>query len=144
MSDPDVVDSPTSWVADHIQRYVESDGTDGHDWRGVPTLLITTKGRKSGVLRRSALIYGADGDRLILVASKGGADAHPLWYLNLQADPAVAIQVGADKFTAQARTANADERAALWPTMTAIWPDYDSYQAKTDREIPVVIVERTG
>jgi deazaflavin-dependent oxidoreductase (nitroreductase family) len=137
-----VVDSPTPWVADHIKRYVESDGADGHDWRGVPTLLLTTKGRRSGLLRRSALIYGRDGDRLLLVASKGGAPSNPLWYENLVADPEVTVQVRDETFAARARTATPDERARLWSVMTAIWPDYDDYQTKTDREIPLVVLER--
>ena len=101
----EIVDSPTDWVADHIKRYVETDGQDGHNWRGVRTLLITTRGRKSGKLRRTALIYGEDGDRHVIVASKGGHSSHPAWYLNLGEDPEVDVQVGADRFKAQARTA---------------------------------------
>jgi len=135
-----VIDSPTRWVAEHIRRYVESDGADGHDWRGVPTLLITTRGRASGLRRRSALIYGRDGDDYVLVASKGGAPNHPMWYLNLVAEPEVEIQVGAEILTATARTATGEERARLWATMTRIWPDYDEYQTRTARLIPVVVV----
>jgi deazaflavin-dependent oxidoreductase (nitroreductase family) len=108
----------------------------------VPTLLLTTRGRKTGKLRRTALIYGRDGDRYVVVASKGGAPDHPTWYLNLDADPEVQLQVGAEKFTARARTATAEEKPALWRRMAEIWPDYDNYQAKTGREIPVVILER--
>ena len=139
MPDP-VIDSPTHWVAEHIRRYVESGGDDGHDWRGVPTLLITTRGRASGLRRRSALIYGRDGDDYVLVASKGGAPNHPMWYLNLVAEPEVEIQVGAEILTATARTATGEERARLWATMTRIWPDYDEYQTRTARLIPVVVV----
>jgi deazaflavin-dependent oxidoreductase (nitroreductase family) len=135
-----VIDSPTRWVAEHIRRYVESDGADGHDWRGVPTLLITTRGRASGLRRRSALIYGRDGDDYVLVASKGGAPNHPMWYLNLAAEPEVEIQVGAEIITGTARTATGEERARLWATMTRIWPDYDEYQTRTARLIPVVVV----
>jgi deazaflavin-dependent oxidoreductase (nitroreductase family) len=135
-----VIDSPTRWVAEHIRRYVESDGADGHDWRGVPTLLITTRGRASGLRRRSALIYGRDGEDYVLVASKGGAPNHPMWYLNLVAEPEVEIQVGAEILTATARTATGEERARLWATMTRIWPDYDEYQTRTARLIPVVVV----
>jgi deazaflavin-dependent oxidoreductase (nitroreductase family) len=142
MSEQEVVDSPTGWVAEHIKSYVESDGAEGHDWRGVPTLLLTTKGRKSGVLRRSALIYGRDGAAVLIVASKGGAPSHPSWYLNLVAEPSVDLQIGAEKFTATARTVTGDERTRLWAVMAAIWPDYDDYQAKTDREIPLVVLER--
>lgn len=140
----EIFDSPTGWVRDHIQQYVESDGEKGHKWRGIPTLLLTTRGRKSGKLRRTALIYGqADGNYLI-VASKGGADDHPLWYLNLTANPAVAIQVGAEKFTGRARTANAAEKPRLWQIMSKIFPTYDAYQVragKVGREIPLVIIE---
>ena len=138
----EVTDSPTGWVAEHVDRYVETDGREGHEWRGVPTLLLTTRGRKSGKLRRTALIYGKDGEgRYLLVASKGGAPEHPSWYLNLAAHPEVEVQVGADKFAARARTADAREKPRLWQLMTSIWPDYDGYQKKTGRDIPVVIVE---
>jgi deazaflavin-dependent oxidoreductase (nitroreductase family) len=140
----EIFDSPTGWVRNHIQQYVESDGKKGHKWRGLPTLLLTTRGRKSGNLRRTALIYGqADGNYLI-VASNGGADDHPLWYLNLTANPAVEIQVGAEKFTGRARTANATEKPRLWQIMSKIFPTYDSYQVKAGkvgREIPLIIIE---
>jgi len=138
----EVVDSPTGWVNKHIRQYVDSGGSKGHVWQGVSTLLLTTRGRKSGVLRRSALIYGTDGERYFVVGSNGGSAGHPAWYLNLTADPAVEVQVGPDVFAATARPANAAERAELWPRMITIWPDYDKYQLKTDREIPVVIIER--
>jgi deazaflavin-dependent oxidoreductase (nitroreductase family) len=138
----DVLDSPTGWVSDHIRQYVATDGEQGHHWRGVPTLLLTTRGRRSGKLRRTALIYGRDGDNYLLVASQGGAPQHPAWYLNLVADPVVHLQVGAEKFTARARTAGPDEKPELWRTMAGMWPDYDKYQTKTDREIPVVVLER--
>ena len=139
----EVHDSPEGWVADHIKSYVESDGEQGHLWRGVPTLLLTTKGRKSGELRRTALIYGEHDGAYLLVASQGGADKHPAWYLNLEANPEVYVQVGADKFTARARTAEAEEKPELWAAMTKIWPPYDEYQAKTQRQIPVVVLERS-
>ncbi|QPC83572.1 nitroreductase family deazaflavin-dependent oxidoreductase [Phototrophicus methaneseepsis] len=134
-------DSPSDWVAEHIQNYVESDGQEGHEWNGATTLLLTTRGRKSGKLRRTALIYGRDGDDYIIVASRGGAPNHPSWYLNLVENPEVEIQVGAEKLTATARTATPEEKAHLWPIMTEIWPAYDDYQEKTDRIIPVVILE---
>lgn len=141
-NDEQVIDSPTGWVAKHIRSYVDSDGEQGHRWNGVETLLLTTRGRKSGALRRTALIYGRDGDRYVVVASKGGAPEHPNWYLNLVAEPEVKVQVGADKFTGRARTATADEKPALWKLMASIWPEYDRYQGKTTRDIPVVIIER--
>ena len=135
------VDTPTEWARAHLQRYVETDGHDGHHWRGVPTLLLTTKGRKSGQARRTPLIYGRDGDRYLLVASQGGAPTHPLWYLNLSADPQVRIQVGDQIIDGTARTATDDEKPVLWDTMAGIWPDYNEYQKKTDRPIPVVVIE---
>lgn len=136
-----VVDSPTKWVADHIKEYVESDGENGHEWQGVPTLLLSVKGRKSGLWRRTALIYGRDGENYVVVASKGGAPAHPVWYLNLRDNPEAEIQVAADKRRVRARDAEGEERARLWEAMAAIWPDYNNYQTKTDRRIPVVVLE---
>jgi deazaflavin-dependent oxidoreductase (nitroreductase family) len=136
------LDSALDWVADHTRRYVESDGTDGHLWNGVPTLVLTTTGRRSGQLRRNALIYGRDGEDYLIVASRGGDDHDPLWYRNLVADPHVSVQVGADRFDATARTASTGEKRRWWPTMAAIWPAYDQYQAKTDRDIPVVVLTR--
>ncbi|MFQ6270681.1 nitroreductase family deazaflavin-dependent oxidoreductase [Kutzneria viridogrisea] len=131
------------FVAEHTRRYVDSDGADGHEWQpGVPTLVLTTTGRRSGKQRRNALIYGQDGDRYVIVASYGGAPTHPLWYLNLSEQPRVHVQVGADKFEAVASTADARDKARLWPLMAGIWPAYDEYQAKTERDIPVVLLTR--
>jgi deazaflavin-dependent oxidoreductase (nitroreductase family) len=121
---------------------MESGGKDGHLWEGVTTLLLTTTGRRSGQPRTTPLIYGKDADRYLVVASRGGAPAHPGWYENLAAKPDIQVQVMADRFKARARTASAAERPALWKKMAAIWPPYDEYQAKTAREIPVVIIER--
>jgi deazaflavin-dependent oxidoreductase (nitroreductase family) len=137
-----VTDSPTGWVRKHIRRYVETDGNNGHEWRGVATLLLTTRGRRTGNLRRTALIYGRDRDRYVVVASNGGSKPHPNWYQNLVADPHVSVQIGEDTFEAIARTAAAPEKPGLWEQMVAIWPDYAKYQKKTEREIPVVILER--
>ena len=137
-----VKDSPTGWVNEHIQKYVETDGAEGHEWRpGVFTLLLTTKGRKSGELRRTALIYQRDGDDYVIVASQGGKPQHPSWYLNIEADPVVDVQVAADRFRARARTAGPEERDRLWKLMNEVWPSYDGYQTKTDRVIPVVVLE---
>lgn len=129
------------WVVDHIRRYAETNGEDGHIWNGVPTLLLTTTGRKSGRQSVTPLIYGKDQDRYIVVASKGGHDYHPEWYLNLTANPEAQVQVAADKFSARARTADPAEKQRLWELMTQIWPDYDEYQFRTGRKIPVVILE---
>jgi deazaflavin-dependent oxidoreductase (nitroreductase family) len=138
-----VHDSPTGWVNRHVREYVDSDGKKGHRWSGVDTLLLTTRGRRTGKLRRTALIYGRDGDRYLVVASYGGRPDHPLWYRNLVADPDVEVQIREERFLARARTASADEKPPLWKTMAAMWPDYDKYQAKTSRDIPVVILERS-
>ncbi|SCF01564.1 nitroreductase family deazaflavin-dependent oxidoreductase [Micromonospora chokoriensis] len=139
-----VEDSPVGWVASHIRRYVRTDGADGGTFHGVPSLLLTTRGRRSGTLRRTALMYGRDGDNHLLVASNGGADRHPAWYLNLSADPTVEIQVDAERFVGRARTATAEERVRLWPVMTKVFPTYARYQKGTEREIPLVIVERAS
>ena len=126
-----------------MARYRETAGEEGHDWQGTKTLLLTTTGRRSGEPRELPLIYGRDGDDYLVVASKGGAPAHPAWYLNLEQDPEVEVQVGAERFKARARTATADERPRMWKTMTTEWPAYDDYQTKTDREIPIVVITRT-
>ena len=130
------------WIADHVKKYLETNGTDGHIWRGVPTLLLTTTGRRSGESLLLPLIYGQDGANYLVVASKGGAPVHPGWYQNLVANPEVEVQVGAEKFKAHARTATAAEKPALWEKMAAIWPAYNEYQQRTPRAIPIVILER--
>ena len=135
-------DSPVGWVAQHIHRYVETDGADGHDWRGYPTLLLTTTGRTTGQRRRTALIYIMDDTTPVIVASQGGAPTHPSWYRNLVAHPLVEVQIRADRFTARARTASPEDRQRLWPLVVSVYPPYDEYQQKTDREIPLVLLER--
>lgn len=130
------------WMADHMRRYVDSNGEDGHIWNGVPCLLLTTTGRRSGRPLMIPLIYGQDGDRYLVVASRGGHKYHPRWYLNLVEHPEVRIQVAADRFTARARTATEKEKAALWEIMARIFPAYDEYQQKTVREIPVILLEK--
>lgn len=127
---------------EHVQRYEETDGEEGHIWvNGAPCLVLTTTGRKTGEDRKFALIYQEHEGDYVIVASKGGAESHPGWYLNLVDNPDVTVQVGAEKFRAKARTAGSAERAALWPKMAAVWPDYDKYQTNTEREIPVVVLE---
>ena len=139
MGDEQIVDSPVQWVADHIRNYVESNGADGHIWRGVPTLLLTTKGRQSGLLRRTALIYGRDGDDYVIVASKGGAPTDPQWYTNLKKESAVTIQVGANILSGTASTYALDAtREKVWQSMVAIWPGFAEYKEKTTRQIPLV------
>jgi deazaflavin-dependent oxidoreductase (nitroreductase family) len=129
---------------EHVKRYVETDGAEGHEWRGTTALILTTKGRRSGEPRDAPLIYGQHGEDYLVVASKGGAPEHPAWYLNLSAEPEVTVQVLGDRFKATARTASPEERPELWRIMTKEWPPYDEYQQKTSREIPVVVLERAG
>ncbi len=139
-----VLDSPKGWVRSHIREYVESDGKKGHRWRGLPTLLLTTRGRKSGKFRRTALIYGREGKNYLLVASNGGVRNRPSWYLNLVENSEVELQVGADKFTARARIASPKEKPRLWKRMSEIFPHYAIDQEtakKAGRGIPVVVVE---
>jgi deazaflavin-dependent oxidoreductase (nitroreductase family) len=108
---------------------------------GAPVCLLTTTGRKSGRRRTAPLLYLADGERVVIVASKGGMSKHPVWYLNLLANPTCTVEIGRDARAMVARTANAEEKAALWPRLVAIYGSYDDYQSRTDREIPVVILE---
>ena len=142
MTTEEPVDSPTGWVHKHIRTYVDSGGTKGTKFYGVQSLLLTTRGRRSGLLRRTALYYGQDGDQYLLIASNGGSPTHPKWYLNLRADPEVTVQVGPEVFTAHARTAEPAEKARLWKIMTELYPTYDEYQRKTGREIPLVVLSR--
>lgn len=150
MHEPRIAAGLPDWIKDHLKRYLASNGEDGHLWDATlgggtglcPTLLLTTVGRKSGETLTLPLIYGRHGEGYVVIASKGGAPAHPAWYLNLQASPVVGVQVKADRFTARARTAGGAERAALWQMMVGIYHPYEKYQAMTDREIPVVVLER--
>ena len=129
---------------EHVRRYRETNGEVGYIWNGVPILLLTTTGRRTGDPSTTPLIFGRDGDRYVVVASKGGAPEHPGWYRNLVKHPEVELQVKDEQFPARARTASGDERDRLWATMAEIWPAYDDYVHKTEREIPVVVLERAG
>jgi deazaflavin-dependent oxidoreductase (nitroreductase family) len=126
----------------HVERYEATDGAEGHEWEGTQALILTTVGRKSGEERKSALIYAEHDGKQLVVASKGGAPEPPAWYLNLQAQPEVQVQVKGDRFTARARDATPEEKPELWKIMVGEWPAYDEYQTKTDRQIPVVVLER--
>jgi deazaflavin-dependent oxidoreductase (nitroreductase family) len=127
---------------EHIDRYEATDGQEGHDWQGTQALILHTTGRKSGETRKCALIYGESDGAYLIVASKGGAPEPPAWYVNLKADPSAKIQVWGETIPVTARDATPEEKPDLWKVMTAEWPDYDEYQKKTDREIPVVVLER--
>jgi deazaflavin-dependent oxidoreductase (nitroreductase family) len=150
MAEEEISPELPSWIQDHLRRYIESDGRDGHLWdssvaggSGVfPTLLLTTCGRHSGRSRTLPLIYGETEGGYVIIGSKGGFPSHPAWYLNLLAEAEVGLRVGSECFRARARTAQGEERAALWRQMVGIYPPYDAYQANTEREIPVIVLER--
>jgi deazaflavin-dependent oxidoreductase (nitroreductase family) len=141
----EIIDNPDDWVGNHIRDYVATDGQRGHRLPGwkASTLLLVTRGRKSGKLRRTALAYGEHDGHYVIVASAGGAKQHPGWYLNLVAEPTVQVQVADDRFTARAREARPDERPALWKLMTSLGPSLEDYQRESGREIPIVILERS-
>jgi deazaflavin-dependent oxidoreductase (nitroreductase family) len=128
---------------EHVKRYRETDGEVGHDWRGASVLLLTTRGRRSGEERTTPLLYQPYEGSHLVVASKGGAPEPPGWYRNLEEHPEVEVQIRGERFSARARTAEAEEKPEMWRTMTEVWPDYDAYQERTDREIPVVVLERS-
>lgn len=147
----DLPDNLPPWVEGHVRIYVESAGAAGHLWDSsvvpgglgpVPTLLLMAVGRHSGTIRPLPLIYAKTGADYVIAASKGGRPRHPAWYLNLLANPEVAIWVATERLVTKARTAVGEEREALWAQMVAIYPPYVDYQAKTDRVIPVVVLER--
>tara|TARA_E500000331_G_scaffold290448_1_gene286491 strand:+ start:70 stop:486 length:417 start_codon:yes stop_codon:yes gene_type:complete len=130
------------WAQEHMRNYLATDGANGHIWRGVPTLLLTTIGSKSGEERMLPLIYGEDDGDYVIVASKGGFAEHPAWYNNLIVQPKVQVQVAADKFSATAVAIDGARRQELWNMMAEVWPLYIEYQQKTDRHIPVVALVR--
>jgi deazaflavin-dependent oxidoreductase (nitroreductase family) len=129
---------------EHVDRYRETEGREGHAWNETQTLLLTTTGRQSGEPRTAPLIYDMHRGDYVVVASKGGSDEPPAWYVNLDTNPEVEVQVWGDRFKARARTASPEERREIWPKMAREWPAYDDYQKRTEREIPVVILEREG
>jgi deazaflavin-dependent oxidoreductase (nitroreductase family) len=142
MAQPDEHPDDNLFGEEHVRVYRETAGERGYHWRGATILLLTTRGRTSGQSRTNPLIYRADGDRWVLVASKGGAPANPSWFENLMADAEAAIQVRAETVPVRPTVAEGEERARLWALMTEVWPAYDDYQARTEREIPVVVLSR--
>ena len=129
------------YVADQVRQYEDSGGREGNTMRGVPVIILWTRGRSTGAVRKTPLMRVRDGDRYAVVASKGGAPEHPVWYANLVADPHVSVQDGPEVRDYLAREVTGAEKAEWWAKATAVWPDYDAYQEKTDREIPVVVLE---
>jgi deazaflavin-dependent oxidoreductase (nitroreductase family) len=148
MSDDSLPAQVPDWIRDHLRRYLESGGADGHLWDStfaggpglLPTLLLTTTGRNSGKPRVLPLLYGTAHDGYVIVASKGGAPLHPAWYLNLVAQPQVKVQVRERQFRAKARIATGEERSSLWRQMVGLYPPYEDYQRRTEREIPIVVL----
>jgi deazaflavin-dependent oxidoreductase (nitroreductase family) len=137
--------SPSAYVADHVQRYESSGGEDGALMsNGSGVVILTTRGRRSGKLRKTPLVRVTDGGNYVVIASMGGAPAHPNWYLNLVDEPAVTIQDGDQLHELRARTVAGQERARMWALAVEQWPDYEEYQQKTQREIPVVALEKPG
>lgn len=142
--------STPKWIQDHLEVYRRSAGKEGHFWDStiaggkgmVPCLILTTIGRRSGEKRSSPLIYGTDGDAYVIIGSKGGAEKHTGWYYNLLANPDVELEVANERFAARARVATGAERERLWAKMLDVYPPYRDYQAKTSREIPVVVLEK--
>ena len=134
---------PSPWrpIADHVERYLATDGADGFEWEGAQCVILTTVGRKTGTVRRAPLIRIRDGERYLLVASMGGAPRHPEWYLNLVANPAVTIQDRGELHHLTARTTTPAEKAELWPVAVSQWPDYEDYQTRTTRDLPLIICE---
>lgn len=134
---------PGAWdfAAQQVEVYERTDGAEGAMLQGQPCVILWTRGRQSGAIRKAPLMRVHDGDRYAVVASMGGAPKHPVWYLNLVADPHVTLQDGAEVKDYVAHTASPEEKAEWWPKAVEVWPDYDNYQAKTDRDIPVVILE---
>jgi len=134
---------PSAWtpIADQVRRYEQTGGREGAELEGRPCIILWTRGRHSGAVRKTPLMRVRDGDRYAVVASMGGAPSHPVWYLNLVADPHVSLQDGAELKDYVAREATGDEKTRWWRIATATWPAYDTYQASTERQIPLVVLD---
>jgi F420H(2)-dependent quinone reductase len=133
--------SPSAWVRDQVELYERTGGAQGNDLRGMPVIILTTKGAKSGKLRKTALMRVEHDGTYAVVASKGGAPEHPVWYYNLVANPQVELQDGPAPADFIAREVTGDEKASWWERAVAAYPDYAEYQTKTDRQIPVFVLE---
>lgn len=140
-TDTEYEPSPWGPIAEHVERYLATDGAEGFEWEGAHVVILTTTGAKSGKVRRTPLIRVKDGDRYLVIASQGGAPTHPHWYHNLLANPEATVQDRAEVVDVRARVADDDERQRLWPVATEQWPAYDEYQQATDRQIPLVVLE---
>jgi deazaflavin-dependent oxidoreductase (nitroreductase family) len=140
--DAEVRISPTGWVAEQARIYEESGGTKGATVQGAPCLLLDYRGRRSGLWRRTVLIYGRDGEDYLIVGSNGGAERDPLWVLCLRDEPAVRLRVGTERFEARAEVLSPKEKARVWPRLVALFPPYEDYRRKTSRDIPVIRLSR--
>ena len=129
-----------AFVTMHVAAYRRTGGRIGGSFRGVDTLLLDHVGRRSGKRRTNPLLYIADGDDLVIVASRGGSHKHPSWWLNLRDSPRTTVQVGGERREVVARQADPQEKARLWPRLVEVWPDYEAYQRRTSREIPVIVL----
>jgi F420H(2)-dependent quinone reductase len=136
--------SPEKWVRDQVETYERTDGAEGNTLNGRPVIILTTRGAKSGKLRKTPLMRVEHDGRYAVVASKGGAPSHPVWFHNVAADPHVQLQDGASKWDMTAHEATGEEKAQWWERAVQAWPDYAEYQTKTDREIPVFVLEPTS
>jgi deazaflavin-dependent oxidoreductase (nitroreductase family) len=133
------------FVRTHVAAYRLTGGRVGHRvTRGAPVLLLDHVGRRSGRKRTNPLLYIEDGDDLVIVASKGGSHRHPAWWLNLRENPRTTVQVGSRHREVVARQATVDEKERLWPRLVEIWPDYETYQRRTSRDIPVIVLSPAG
>lgn len=144
MTNPGYIPSPEPRSATQVELYESSNGAEGTTLRGVPCVILTTVGRKSGAVRKAPLMRVTDGEKYAVVASMGGAPKHPVWYLNVRDNPEVRLRDGAVDRKYLAHTASGVERESWWAAATKVWPDYDAYQRKTDREIPIVVLEPIG
>jgi deazaflavin-dependent oxidoreductase (nitroreductase family) len=133
--------SPEQWVRDQVELYEGSNGTEGTTLRGVPVIIMTTRGARSGKLRKVPVMRVEHEGTYAAVASVGGAPKHPVWYFNMVADPEVEVRDGGNVWNMRARELTGEEKAAWWKRATTVWPDYDKYQTKTDREIPLFLLE---
>lgn len=138
------VPSPEKWVRDQVELYESSGGTKGLTLRGVPVVVLTSVGARSGKLRKSALMRVEHDGVYAVVASMGGAPRNPVWYHNVLAHPQVELQDGPQRWDMVAREVDGEERALWWSRAVDVWPDYATYQTRTDRRIPVIVLERAG
>jgi len=142
MSDDEYLPSRSTWADEHVQRYLASAGEDGYEFlKGAHVIILSTTGRRTGRPRKTPLIRIPDGDRYLVVASQGGAPTHPHWYLNLAEHPDVTIQDRGEVRAYRAHVASPAEKRELWPKAVAEWPDYDDYQQRTERDIPLIVCE---